>query len=407
MKITNCPIIAHYYNVTNNDGIEFLNLGNIPLVNNLCDTREKSLTCEKYPLAVQFFPKSKLICLTELIDKDKLFTNYLYQSGVSKPYLNHCSDMYDYLSNIIDFKDNDLIVDVGGNDGSLLKEFYKKNSNFKLINIDPSTTFILLNKKEGIEYICDYFGTGIKLLNKAKLITSTNVFQHNITMRPFVKDIYNNLDDEGVWCLEFPYSFITLVTDNYDQIYHEHVYYFCLQNIIDIAYQEGLKVINVSYHDIHAGTLRVLIVKKSSQKQSDITVKSFINLEKSLTEEYCIEWGKNIINKIQKFKQFIIDLKSKGNKIACFGAAAKGCVFLNSCELDDTIIEFIIDDTPFKQNKFVPGTGIQIVNRETLKTTNIDYILILAHNFKDHIIESLKDQYKGKFIIMFPNIKII
>ena len=113
------------------------------------------------------------------------------------------------------------------------------------------------------------------------------------------------------------------------------------------------------------------------------------------------------MNKIRGYEEYVIDLKRRGYSIACFGAAAKGCVFLNSCGLDYTTIKFIIDDTPFKQNKFVPGTGIPVVSRDVLKTNKIDYIIILAHNFKDYIMASLEGQYDGKFITMFPDIKVL
>jgi hypothetical protein len=222
-----------------------------------------------------------------------------------------------------------------------------------------------------------------------------------------VQGVERNLSNEGVWCLEFPYLLTTLANDNYDQIYHEHIYYYRLGNIIDLLKQEGLRVINVSYHDMHAGTLRVLSVKESSLRQPDSTILSFLNLERTLTEEYCIKWGKRTQEKIKTYKEFIIKLKSEGKSIACFGAAAKGCVFLNSCEIDYGMVKFIIDDTPYKQGKFVPGTGLEVVSRDILKTEKIDYLLILAHNFKDYIIESLKNQYSGKFIVMFPDIKII
>lgn len=401
MKITECPISGSKIKS------EFLNLGNIPLVNNLCDTKKEALDCKKYSLAVQFFPESKVTCLTEIVNKDSLFLNYLYQSGVNKPYLEHCAEMYDYLSHIIDFKDNDLVIDIGGNDGSLLKEFRKENRNLHYVNVDCSRSFIDVNRQAGIEYINEYFDGSTVLPYKAKVITSTNVFQHTEPIRSFVQGIRRNLSNEGVWCLEFPYILTTLANDNYDQIYHEHVYYFCLQNIVDLATQEGLKVINVSYHDIHAGTLRVLIAKKSSYRQPDSTIKSFLNLENTLTEEYYTKWGRHTKEKIKVYADFIEHLVKEGYKIACFGAAAKGCVFLNSCGLNDSSIQFIIDDTPFKQGKFVPGTGIQVVGREVLKRNKIDYMIILAHNFKDYIIESLKGQYEGKFISMFPNIMVL
>lgn len=400
MKINKCPISGSEKSIT------YLNLGNVPLVNNLCATKEESLACEKFPLAIQFFPKSKLTCLTEIVNKDNLFLNYLYKSGVNKPYLDHCAKMYDYLSRIMILGNNDLIVDIGGNDGSLLKEFRKENRSPHYVNVDCSKSFIEDNKNAGIEYVNEYFGENTKLEHKAELIISTNVFQHTEPIRSFVKGIERNLTCNGVWCLEFPYILTTLADDNYDQVYHEHVYYYCLKNIIDLLDQEGMRVINVSYHDMHAGTLRVLSVKKSSMRQPDSTILSFLNLEKTLTEEYCVKWGKRAHEKITEFTQFVNNFSLSGS-IACFGAAAKGCVFLNSCGLDDTVIKFVVDDTPFKQGKFIPGTGIEVVSRDILRTFQPDYILILAHNFKDYIIESLKDQYEGKFIVMFPDIKIL
>jgi hypothetical protein len=401
MKINRCPISGSTNSVT------YLDLGNVPLVNNLCATREESLAVERYPLAIQFFPESKLTSLTEVINKDDLFLNYLYRSGVNKPYLDHCVRMYAYLTQRITLGLNDVVVDIGGNDGSLLKEFRRENRSPHYINIDCSKSFMEDNKKAGIEYINEYFNENTRLEYKASLITSTNVFQHTESIRSFVKGIKKNLCNNGIWCLEFPYVLTTLANDNYDQVYHEHVYYYCLKNIVDLLEQENLRVINVSYHDMHAGTLRVISAKKSSQRQADSTISSFLNLEKTLTEEYCVKWGKRTQEKIKEFRHFINHLIANGDTIFGFGAAAKGCVFLNSCEIGEDEIEYIIDDTPFKQDKFVPGTGIKVISRDILKIFQPDYILILAHNFKDYIIESLKDQYKGKFIIMFPDIRVL
>jgi novobiocin biosynthesis protein NovU/D-mycarose 3-C-methyltransferase len=401
MKINNCPISGE------SGGIEYLNLGEVPIVNNLCETREESFLCERFPLAVQLFPKSKLNCLIETINRENIYSNYLYRSGVNKPYLDHCVKMYDYLSYYIDFQAMDLLIDIGGNDGTLLNIFRRENRTLYYINVDCSKNFIEENNNIGLQYINEYFDENTHLPSKVRLITSTNVFQHTEQIRSFVRGIYRNLSNDGIWCLEFPYILTTIANDNYDQIYHEHIYYYCLKNIIDITSQEGMKVINVSYHDIHAGTLRILCAKNTSRRQVDSTIDSFLNLEKTLTEEYCIKWGIRTHEKIKKYKIFISELINKGKTIAGFGAAAKGCVFLNTCGIDYQTLQFIIDDTPFKQNKYVPGTGIQIVSRDILKYNSIDYILILAHNFRDYIIESLKDQFKGKYIVMFPDIRIL
>ena len=109
-----------------------------------------------------------------------------------------------------------------------------------------------------------------------------------------------------------------------------------------------------------------------------------------------------------KSKEFIVSLKEQGYKIAGFGAAAKGCIYLNAAGIDHTHLEYILDDTNIKQGKFVPGTGIEIVSREALKTNPVDYVVILAHNFSDYIIKILKqDGYTGKIIILIPKIKVI
>lgn len=401
MRITNCPI------TDSSKSVEYLNLGNVPLVNNLCATREESLAVKKYPLSIQYFPKSKLTTLVEVVNKDQLFLNYLYRSGVNKPYLDHCAGMYSYLTQYINFKQGDVVADIGGNDGSLLVEFRKENRLLHYVNIDCSKSFIDTNRELGIEYINEYFCETTRLEYKAKLITSTNVFQHTEPIRSFVRGVYHNLTYDGIWCLEFPYILTTLANDNYDQVYHEHVYYYCLQNIVDLLAQEGMRVINVSYHDMHAGTLRVLSVKQLSSRKTDGTINSFLNLERTLTEEYVLKWGKRTHNKIEIFKEFIVGLMNQNKTIACFGAAAKGCVFLNTCGIDHTVVKYIIDDTPFKQGKFVPGTGIEVVGRDILMSNNFDYILILAHNFRDYIIKSLESWYGGKYIIMFPDINIL
>jgi len=387
--------------------IKFLNLGNIPIEGNLYNTKEESLLAKRYPMILQFFPESKLVSLSDVIDKNKIFVEYLYRSGISPPYIDHCNKMYDYIAKFVTIKDEDIVIDVGGNDGTLLKEFRKKFTKIKLINIEGSKSFKEINVENNIFYINEFFGENTKINNKARIITSTNVFQHTEPIRSYVKGIYNNLQNDGIWCLEFPYLLATFISDNYDQAYHEHVYYYLIKPLKELFEQEGLKILNASYHNIHTGTIRLIIAKDVNEKQPDETTQSFINLEKFITTDYCIEWGKKIKNKIETFKDFFGKIKGKGKTIAGFGAAIKGCVFLNTCELDYNTIDFVIDDTKEKQSKFIPGTGIQIFNRDILQTRNPDYILILAHNFKDYIIESLKKQYSGKFIIMFPNIHII
>lgn len=402
-KVTHCPISNESERFT------YIDFGEMPLVNNLCDTKEESINCKKYQLAVQYFLKSKLSCLTENIDPNLMFSEYSYKSGVVKAYAEHCNEMFSFIDLYMNLKENDKVLDIGGNDGTLLKTFLNNKSYLDVLNVDASENLTKLSEQKGIPTYNAFWGTETakKLNKKFKLITSTNVFQHTPPIKDFVEAISMSLDEYGIWCLEFPYWKTNMETKQYDQIYHEHVYYYLLEPLTELFNNFDLEIINITKQPIHGGSLRLLISKKDKHIVSD-NVKLIMTDEQKLSKKYYKEWGNIIHNHISECNLFLKKLKSENNIIVGFGAAAKGCIFLNTAKIDDTIINVVIDDTDLKQNKYIPGTGIQIKSREYLKKNKIDYILILAHNFKDVIIKNLKkDGYTGKFIVLFPTIEII
>ncbi len=386
--------------------IKYLDFGMMPLVNNLNNTREESLKCSRYPLIVNYYPENKLSMLSIAMNPNILFSHYFYKSGTNNPYIEHCKEMYQYISKFVKMEDNDTIIDIGGNDGTLLYTF-KNEAKIKLntINIDPSENLGKISFERGIETFVDSWnsdlGNSLNFKNKCKIITSTNVFQHVQDIGNFVSGIWYALKDDGIWCLEFPYWKKDLETNQYDQVYHEHIYYYLLTPIFDLFKKRGMEIIDVSEHKIHGGTLRV-ISKKGKSFDISTKIQKFIDEEKQFDVNFYKQFNKNVINHIKKSKKTVFDLKKEGCKIAAFGAAAKGCTWLNAAGINHNIIDYVVDDTDIKQNKFIPGTGIQIVNRSTLIKNSPDYIIILAHNFSDYITKSIKPIYKGKFIKMFP-----
>lgn len=402
-QVINCPI------TNDSERFTYIDLGEMPLVNNLLDTREESLDCKKYPLAVQYFTKSKLSCLTENVDPNLMFSQYSYKSGVVKAYADHCKEMFWFVDTYLDLKENDNVLDIGGNDGTLLKSFLEKKPYLDVLNIDASTNLTDLSRQKGIPAINKFWGveTAKTLNKKFKLITSTNVFQHTPPIADFAEAISMSLDDKGIWCLEFPYWKTNMQTLQFDQIYHEHVYFYLVEPLKQLFDKFGLEIIKAVRYPIHGGTLRLLISKKGDWYVCD-GVQKLIDEEQSIDQKYYEDWGEVIKEHISDCNGFLRMLKADGSNIIGFGAAAKGCIFLNSAKIDDAILDIVIDDTDLKQGKFIPGTGIQIKDRTYINENKVDYILILAHNFKDVIIESSRnDGYVGKFIILFPQIKII
>ena len=387
---------------------EIFSLGNIPLVNNLNNNFEESINCDRYLLSLVYFKKSELIRLRHIVDPHILFDKYLYYSGISEPYKKHCGEMYDYLFEKNMINNGDLVVDIGGNDGTLLKEFRKKNNNIDLLNVEPSN-IAEVSKKNEINTIKEYFGkkTCEKFLKKPKLFVTTNVFQHLYDIKEFSESIRDSMMLDTIWCLEFPYLIETMKTLQFDQIYHEHVYYYHFTPLYKLFNSIGLKVINVSEHEIHAGTMRLLITHKNSLHQQDDTINFYLKEEEKYDYNEFLKWGKSVEKHTKECKIKLTKLM-KESRVFGFGAAAKGCTFLNYLGINYKNIPYIIDDTPNKQNLFVPGTGIPIIERSFIKEDEPDYILILAHNFKEHIINSLRKYgYKNKFIVCFPKFEII
>jgi len=401
--IKECPVTGH------DEQIKYFDLGNIPLVNNLCDTREEALNAERFPLNINYYPASGESSLDFAVDSELLFKNYLFKSEVNIPYVEHCKKMFEFIQEYVKITDLSKIVDIGGNDGTLLAAFKEvSEKEINVLNVDPSENLASLSEAKGVPTLTEFFGvnTGDKI-GKVDVVTSTNVFQHLKDINGFAEGVSKILTKSSIWVLEFPYWIHDMKTNQFDQIYHEHMYYHSVTPMKMMMEKHGMKLINVTKQNIHGGTLRLVIAKKESKLTPDITVEAYLQLEKNYGLDYHIKWGEQVQNHIEESRNFIKKIKNSGKTIYGFGAAAKGCIYLNAMGLTDVHIDYIIDDTDLKQGKFVPGTGIKIVSRDILKEKQPDYILILAHNFADYIMESLKESYSGNFIILIPNIKTV
>ena len=401
--IKECPVTGH------DEQIKYFDLGNIPLVNNLCDTREEALNAERFPLNINYYPASGESSLDFAVDSELLFKNYLFKSEVNIPYVEHCKKMFKFIQEYVKITALTKIVDIGGNDGTLLAAFKEvSEKEINVLNVDPSENLASLSEAKGVPTLTEFFGvnTGDKI-GKVDVVTSTNVFQHLKDINGFAEGVSKILTKHSIWVLEFPYWIHDMKTNQFDQIYHEHMYYHSVTPMKMMMEKHGMKLINVTKQNIHGGTLRLVIAKKESKLTPDITIEAYLQLEKNYGLDYHIKWGDHVQEHIKNSREFIKKIKNSGKTIYGFGAAAKGCIYLNAMGLTDLHLDYIIDDTDLKQDKFVPGTGIKIVSRDILKEKQPDYILILAHNFADYIIESLKESYSGDFIILIPNIKTV
>lgn len=375
-----------------------LDLGTQPLVNNLCRSEQESMEAEQFPLKA-IIEEDLTIHLDYAVDPKILYKHYLYRSGVSQPYIDHCKELYKTVHHL----NLATVIDVGGNDGTLLNafreastenEFWSGIKPKRFINVDMGENMREVNEQAGNEFVCGQFNDQMDL-PKANLIVSTNVFQHTEDVHAFMRGIVKFLD--GLWVLEFPYTLETVTTGQFDQFYHEHYYYWLISPLEKLFKEYGLRIIALSPQEIHGGTMRMWMTNKeigaptmnlSAIKEKEQKAINSCNFDQTITD-------------LRSYFDRVLVTKELG-RICFFGAAAKGCVFLNALNLNINTMgkTVVIDDTVEKQGLYVPGTGFQVVDRSALK--DYDTVIILAHNFADYIEASLRKDFDGRIMTLLP-----
>ncbi len=370
-----------------------MDLGTQPVVNSLKNTAEEALAATQYPIRA-LINEDLCIHLDTSVPPEELYADYLYHSGVNKPYIRHCRRMWQSIKHLKPKR----IIDIGGNDGTLLHTMQQEAGRpLEMYNVDASNSFAGENLEKGIHFVNEFWSKKAPV-PKADFIFTTNAFQHTPDAEKFVEGIAEKLD--GTWILEFPYTLTTLETLQFDQFYHEHYYYWLVKPIKKLLSKFGLNIYHAEKIPIHGGSMRLWITNKEMYGDTD-AAEEFIKKEEwfDYNRYMSLVWTKII--KDQAF------LNKLDGSIALFGAAAKGCVYLNavnSWQLNDT---YCVDDTVQKQGKYIPGTSIRIVDREYLRFDRPDNIIIMAHNFGPAIKQSLIDDgYKGRLITMLPEIEI-
>lgn len=386
----------------------YLDLGDIPLANNLENTQEDAINAERFPLQVMLCEQCGLSQLSRVISPEKLYAYYTYRSDVNEGYKKHCREMAKTLKQRYNLNEFSFIVDIAGNDGTLLKEF-SYEIGCDLLNIDPAENLTEICKNRGIPAWNVFWNYEIAkaLKGQADVITATNVFAHVDNIKDFLEGVKIALKPTGVLVIECPYMGDHLEKMEWTQVYFEHLSYMSVRPVIELCKQVGLHLVNVEHQDIHGGTIRLYISLNQFPAVPDHILYYIFSEEKKTIKTYR-KWAEEVNQMIYDLSLEIGSLKYKGAKIAAFSASAKGNTLLNSALLDYRSIDYIVDETEEKIGKYSPGTGILIVTPNALLIDPPDYLIILSWNFKDEIMEKCRKWgYKGKFILPIPKFEIV
>ena len=390
---------------------KIVSLGNIPFVNDTHKINSTNLITISAPLELYYCPLSKLVQLNIEVDKKILFPkSYPYTSSTTKILRENFSQLRSKTDKLKILKSNDLVMDIGSNDGNLLSNFKDK---YKVLGITPEIIGKLAIKK-GIPTIINYFDNKsvkkiLKNYGKAKLITATNVFAHIAEVNKLIKNIKKCLVSDGVFISESHYLMTLIKTNQYDTIYHEHLRYYSLTSLNYLLRKNKLEIFKAEKINTHGGSIRVYAARKNRYKIHP-SVKNILKTENNL-EKNLFSFKRKILSSKIKFYCLINSLIKKENifKIAGIGAPSRSTTLINYLGLDENIIDCIFEIKGSKKiGMYLPGTKIKILEENIINLKKYDYLVIFSWHIKKDIIKALRKKgYKGKFIIPLPKPEIL
>ncbi len=352
-----------------------------------------------------------LLQLEHSYDADEMYgENYGYRSGLNSSMVNHLHNKVEKILSIINLKENDLVIDIGSNDGTTLG-FYPDS--LTLIGVDPTANKFKEFYKPHVNFHADFFSSNLIKNNyskKAKVITSFSMLYDLEDPMSFVKQISQILAHDGIWVFEQSYLPLMLRQNSFDTVCHEHIEYYGLHQIKWILEKSGLKILDVELNDINGGSFSVT----ACLEDCDTYVRSK-NVDDYLEDEVKSglmgiepykEFARSTEQALLNMRNFIDNNISEGKKIYALGASTKGNVFLQYCGITDDEVEAIGEVNPEKFGCFSPGSWIKIMDENEVLASNPDYLIVLPWHFRNFFLDSPK--FKGHTLVFpLPELEII
>ena len=359
----------------------------------------------KSPLTLIYCPKCTLLQLSHIAPQEIMYKRfYWYRSGVTKTMKKALKDIYKSSLKHIKLYKNDVVLDIGANDGTLLKCY---NKNIKTIGCEPANNLVSQLRKN-CNYVLNDFWSYNKLnnllkkkkLKKPKIITAIGMFYDLENPNKFIRDSVLALDKDGIFITQLMCLKSMIDKNDIGNICHEHIEFYSLSSLKYLFESNGLEIFKIEENDINGGSYRIFCRKLN---------KGSIKLAK----ENVLTAVKKFVTRVKKNKsitmKFINKEIRKGKKIFLYGASTKGNTLLQYYNLNNKIIPFAAERSPEKWNKFTIGTGIKIISEKKARKLNPDYFLVSPWGFIREFVkrESAWLKKGGKFILPFPEFKLI
>ena len=396
-------------------GRTVFDLGLVPLANEYPASEQECETEQRFPLKVRLCEQCWLLQLEEAVPPSRLFSDYAYFSSYSDTWMSHAKQFVHDSRERWHLDERSLVVEVASNDGYLLRHFV--DLGIPVLGIDPAENVVPTALAAGVPTEVGFFGLDLaeRLSEQgvqADLVVANNVFAHVPDTNDFADGFARVLAPEGVLSIEFPELATMLLGTQFDQIYHEHVFYFSLLSCETILRRKGLRVIDVERLTTHGGSLRLIACHDSAGHREEVSVnlkrEEELRLGLAGTDAYDA-FASAANRRAASVSSFLERAATDGKRVVGYGAAAKGNTLLNYCGVSTREVAYVVDRSPHKQGHFLPGTHLPVVTLERLLSDRPDYVIVLAWNLLDEVQASLPQvrEWGGSFVTTMPSLTVL
>ena len=391
-----------------------LNLGAQPLANALVQPTNVGKPVPRYPLALVLCAACWLLQLAESVPPTVLFADYPYFSSVIGALVAHAREIALRVVDEEGLGPDDLVMEIASNDGYLLQHY--RAAGIPVLGVEPARNIAVVAESRGIQTRCEFFDSTVagKLIAEGlrpSVIHANNVLAHVPQLNSFVEGIAMVLKPGGVAIIEAPYVKNMLDDREFDTIYHEHLCYYSMTVLDRLFGAHGMTLERVERIPIHGGSLRVF-ARHDEYAKPDGSVEALLEEDHAWgvdRPDAYLRFASGVLDTKMKLRDMLTRLKGEGARIAAYGAAAKGSTLLNTFEIGSETLDFVADASPHKQGLYMPAGDLEIRPPTALLEEQPDYVVLLAWNFADEIMEQQREYRDGggRFIIPIPEPRIV
>ncbi len=381
--------------------------GHMPLAGGFL-TRDELAHQTAFPLRLARCEDCTLMQILDVVPPADIFTQYSYISSTTRTLIDHFAEMGREIV-AAERAAGRLVVEFGCNDGILVRPM--REAGARVVGVDPSDVALRASREGGWPLLQTYFDDAAAARVKAehgpaRIVTGNNVFAHVDDLHAIVRGVTTLLEDEGVFIFEVQYQGDLLALVQYDTVYHEHTCYHSLTALRRLLTAHQLRIVDVKRIPIHAGSVRVTAARVGTGRQPAPIVAEMLDAERGWNVD---RFGEQVESRRQSLRRLVMDLRRAGRRVVGYGAAGRSTILLNFCGLGSDLVEYVLDMSPLRSGRYVPGVSIPIVPPEAFHANPPDYAIMTAWNYEPEIVR--KEQAflsgGGRFIVPLPEVRIV